>query len=36
MPERNRVRLQTICTVGERKVLDGEAILMVPRKPNGV
>ena len=36
LPERNRVRLQTFCTVGERKVLDGEAVLMVPRKPNGV
>jgi 3-hydroxybutyryl-CoA dehydratase len=36
MPERHRVRLQTICMVGERKVLDGEAVLMVPRKPNGV
>ena len=35
IPERNRVRLQTFCTVGERKVLDGEAVLMVPRKPNG-
>jgi 3-hydroxybutyryl-CoA dehydratase len=35
LPERNRVRLQTFCTVGERKVLDGEAVLMVPRKPNG-
>ena len=35
LPERSRVRLQTFCTVGERKVLDGEAVLMVPRKPNG-
>ncbi len=35
LPERNRVRLQTTCAVGERKVLDGEAVLMVPRKPNG-
>jgi 3-hydroxybutyryl-CoA dehydratase len=35
LPERNRVRLQTFCTVGERKVLDGEAVLMVPRKVNG-
>jgi 3-hydroxybutyryl-CoA dehydratase len=34
MPERNRVRMHTICTVGERKVLDGEAVLMVPRKRN--
>ena len=36
LPERSRVRLQTFCMVGERKVLDGEAVLMVPRKPNGV
>jgi 3-hydroxybutyryl-CoA dehydratase len=35
IPERHRVRLETFCTVGERKVLDGEAVLMVPRKPNG-
>jgi 3-hydroxybutyryl-CoA dehydratase len=29
-PERRRVKMITICTVGERKVLDGEAVLMVP------
>jgi 3-hydroxybutyryl-CoA dehydratase len=31
--ERRRVRMATICTVGERRVLDGEAVLMVPLKP---
>ena len=33
--ERRRVRMATLCMVGERKVLDGEAILMVPARPNG-
>ena len=28
--ERRRVFMTTICTVGEKKVLDGEAVLMVP------
>ncbi len=32
--ERRRVRLETTCWVGETKVLEGEAILMVPRRPN--
>ena len=32
-PERRRVPLTTICTVGGTKVLDGEAVLMVPRRP---
>lgn len=27
---RRRVTMTTICTVGEKKVLDGEAVLMVP------
>ena len=31
--ERKRVTLQTTCQVGETKVLDGEATLMVPRRP---
>ena len=30
--ERRRVRLSTTCWVGETKVLDGEAHLMVPRR----
>ncbi len=31
--EKKRVTLETTCRVGETKVLDGEAILMVPRRP---
>ena len=30
---RKRVALSTICQVGDIKVLDGEAILMVPERP---
>ena len=33
--ERRRVRMTTWCMVGERKVLDGEAVLMVPSRNNG-
>jgi 3-hydroxybutyryl-CoA dehydratase len=33
--ERRRVRMATWCMVGERKVLDGEAVLMVPSRKNG-
>jgi 3-hydroxybutyryl-CoA dehydratase len=33
--ERRRVRMVTTCTVGDTTVLDGEATLMVPRKPHG-
>jgi 3-hydroxybutyryl-CoA dehydratase len=33
--ERRRVRLTTVCTVGDKKVLDGEATLMLPSRPNG-
>jgi 3-hydroxybutyryl-CoA dehydratase len=32
-PERRRVRMLTTCWVGETKVVDGEALLMVPRRP---
>jgi len=32
-PERRRVRMITTCWVGETKVLDGEALLMVARRP---
>jgi len=32
---RRRVRMTTLCMVGDRKVLDGEAVLMVPARPNG-
>ena len=28
-----RVTFATVCTVGEQVVLDGEAVLMVPRRP---
>jgi 3-hydroxybutyryl-CoA dehydratase len=35
LAERRRVRMTTVCTVGDKKVLDGEAVLMVPKKPNG-
>jgi 3-hydroxybutyryl-CoA dehydratase len=31
--ERRRVKLQTTCWVGDNKVMDGEAILMVPKRP---
>jgi 3-hydroxybutyryl-CoA dehydratase len=33
--DKRRVRMTTICTVGDKKVLDGEAVLMVPSRPNG-
>ena len=32
MPERNRVVLQTRCYVGERLVIDGEAVILVPSR----
>ncbi len=32
MPERARARLRTTCVIGERLVLDGEALIKVPRK----
>ena len=31
--ERRRATFETVCMVGDIKVLDGEAILMVPRRP---
>lgn len=31
--EKKRVTLQTTCRVGDTRVLDGEAVLMVPRRP---
>lgn len=31
--EKKRVTFETTCRVGEVKVLDGEAVLMVPRRP---
>jgi 3-hydroxybutyryl-CoA dehydratase len=32
-PEKKRVTLQTVCRVGDKDVLVGEAVLMVPRRP---
>lgn len=32
VPERNRVVLRTVCTVGTTVVIDGEAIVQVPRR----
>ncbi len=32
-PERRRVRLETVCLVGGESVLEGEALVMVPRRP---
>lgn len=34
--EKKRVTLETTCRVGDIKVLDGEATLMVPKRPAGV
>jgi len=31
-PEKRRVTLDTVCSVGETVVLDGEAVVMVPRR----
>jgi len=33
VPEKRRVVLSTICTVGDRIVIDGEAMVMVPARP---
>jgi 3-hydroxybutyryl-CoA dehydratase len=33
--EKRRVRMTTVCMVGDKKVMDGEAVLMVPIRPNG-
>jgi 3-hydroxybutyryl-CoA dehydratase len=33
--DKRRVRMTTVCTVGDKKVLDGEAVLMVPSRANG-
>jgi len=32
--ERRRVTLETTCMVGETKVVAGEAVIMVPRRPS--
>lgn len=31
--EKRRIRLETVCSVGETVVIDGEAMLMVERRP---
>lgn len=31
--EKRRIRLETVCAVGETVVIDGEALLMVQRRP---
>jgi 3-hydroxybutyryl-CoA dehydratase len=33
--DKRRARMITVCMVGDKKVLDGEAVLMVPARPNG-
>jgi len=35
MLQKNRVRLQTICTVGGRKVLEGESLVLAVSRPEG-
>ncbi len=32
MPEKNRAKFQTVCTVGDRVVVDGEALIQVPSR----
>lgn len=32
-PEKARVTLSTVCSVGGKTVLDGEAVIMAPRRP---
>ena len=31
-PEKNRANLKTTCSIGEKIVIDGEAVVMVPRR----
>ena len=33
LPERSRVVLETVCTVGDTVVIDGEATMMVSKRP---
>ena len=33
LPERSRVVLETVCTVGDTGVIDGEATMMVSKRP---
>jgi len=32
LPDRRRVRLETVCTVGDTVVLDGDAVVMLPAR----
>ncbi|MBM3571625.1 MAG: (R)-hydratase, partial [Alphaproteobacteria bacterium] len=32
IPDKNRVAMKTVCMVGERIVVDGEALIMVPSR----
>ena len=33
IPEKRRVVLKTVCTIGEKVVIDGEAVALVPTRP---
>jgi 3-hydroxybutyryl-CoA dehydratase len=33
VPEKRRVRLNTVCMVGDKAVIEGEAVALVPRRP---
>ena len=33
IPEKRRVVLKTICSIGEKVVIDGEAVALVPNRP---
>jgi 3-hydroxybutyryl-CoA dehydratase len=35
MPEKSRARLTCVCKVGRQVVLDGEALVKVPREEKG-
>ncbi len=35
LKEKNRVKLETVCTVGGRRVLEGEALVLSVAKPEG-
>jgi len=35
-PARRRVMLETVCTVGATVVVDGDAVVMVPARPDTV
>ncbi len=33
VPEKRRVKLKTVCMVGDKMVIDGEAVALVPNRP---